>query len=161
MPTRSLPARLLWICGLLVLAGFLFCLGAYEKDILGQLNVVWHRYSTYLPTALTGSADPAITRLPVPVVGFYTLLYICLCLLLLRLLVVTSLRFRFILAAYAVSLGACLVLLVLAKLLSGALGLYQLSRNLIDFIVSPLPIMVLAPLVYWYYPTAAPATATK
>lgn len=160
MPVRSLFfARWLRFAGCALLLVLLLLLGTNDGWVFSKLTQGWQHYSVNLPAALSTPTDPAITKRLLPVVMVYTLLYVGLCLLLLALLLGTWQRFRFVLFAYAGSFVLCLLLLVLGKLTHNALGLYQLGRNLIDFTVSPLPVMGLAPLLFWYYPT--PTLNTK
>ncbi|QIX61228.1 hypothetical protein HER32_08570 [Hymenobacter sp. BT18] len=160
MSVRSLfLTRWLRFAGCAVLLVLLLLLGSNDSWVFSKLTQGWQHYSGSLPAALSAPTDPAITKRLVPVVVLYTLLYISLCLLLLALLLGTWQRFRFALYAYAGSFVLCLLLLVLGKLTHNTLGMYQLGRNLIDFTVSPLPVMGLAPLLYWYYP--APALSNR
>jgi hypothetical protein len=102
------------------------------------------------PQAVSG----LITTRILPAVLTYSLLYTSACLGLLCAALYDTARMWVVLRLYAAVFGTCAVLLLGGKLLGDASWAYQLSCRLIDFIVSPLPVTILVPLLRWYIPTA-------
>ena len=81
-----------------------------------------------------------VTRRPLIQVMSYAGVYVGLCLLLFRLLLRTRAQWRLTLRLYAGVVAAYLVIAVGGKLAGDAIWAYRLSRHLIDFVVSPLPV---------------------
>lgn len=97
------------------------------------------------------TAIDQITNTPrnTPAVLIYGFLYVGICLTILMLLLPVTAQRKAVFTFYGVSI-LVFVGLVVAGYLGGTV-LLQLSSQLIHFIVSPLPVVVLVPLLRWYY----------
>ena len=141
-PSRlSGPGRWL-LAGGLVLA--LLLLGVYNQLVLDALTAGWQRGLTALGLTRTANTmqhgiDAGITRRMLPAVATYAALYLSLCLLLLHLLLAPA-QWQLAWRLYAGALAAYLLIAVLGKLAGNAQWAYLLSRHLLDFVVSPLPV---------------------
>lgn len=141
----------------LLLAGLLFWAGTFDTTVFAFLTRFWAN-----ALSLLGLADTArwvqsgisgqVTTRSLPAMLSYGLLYTSTCLLLLRLLLPQPGALRLALLLYATVFAASTALVLGGKLGGDIVWAYQLGRRLIDFIVSPLPVIVLLPLLYWYYP---------
>lgn len=138
------PAPLLrWpLVGGLVLA--LFAIGVYNEALYVFFGKIWHQFFTAVgreaPAALEQSLHRRVTRRPLIQVMTYAAVYVGLCLLLFRLLLRTRAQWRLTLLLYAGVIAAYLVIAVGGKLAGDAIWAYRLSRHLIDFVVSPVPV---------------------
>ncbi|HEX8428444.1 MAG TPA: hypothetical protein VF639_19265 [Hymenobacter sp.] len=134
----------------------LFYLGTYDWVVFDVLDAGWHKLLSSLNlteqlAALQRGVNGQVTRRSLPTMLTYGVLYTSVCLLLLRLLLPRGgRRMRRALLLYAAVFGACTLLLIGGKLAGDALWAYRLGRRLIDFVVSPLPVAVLVPLLRWY-----------
>ena len=70
------------------------------------------------------------------------------CLLLLHLLLRNPRRTRWAVQLYLGLFGLCGLLLLLGKLGGDITWFYKIGRRIIDFVVSPLPVMLLLPLLW-------------
>ena len=151
-----LPIRIGLLGGLIAL---LFAATMHNEAIyvlLGQFwkNVFIHAgLSQHLPSILR--PDGAIGQVTnrsrdIPAVVTYSLLYLGLCLAILFLVLPYPQQRRLVLVAYGLACSASLLLLVVTKL--GVAVFAALNSQLIHFIVSPMPVIVLAPLIWWYTP---------
>ena len=134
------------IAGLVVV---LFVLGMNSGPLYQFLTDVW---AAVLPAGLADSlrqgASTLVTKKSLPAMLTYGIFYTSLCLLLIGLLLGTWRRLGLALTAYWLVFGACALLLLLGKI--GHLDwAYQLARRLIDMVVSPLPVIILVPLLHW------------
>ena len=135
------PVRWLLV-GALVLA--LLLLGVYNAPVLDGLTTGWQRGLAALGLADAANAmqhgiDAGITRRMLPAVATYAALYLSVCLLLLYLLL-TPAQWQLTWLLYAGALAVYVVVAVLGKLAGDARWAYRLSRHLLDFVVSPLPV---------------------
>ncbi|WP_345055464.1 XrtX-associated membrane protein [Hymenobacter glaciei] len=135
------PARWL-VAGGLVLA--LLLLGVYNHQVLDVLTAGWQRGLAALGLANAANAmqhgiDAGITRRMLPAVATYAALYLSCCLLLLHLLL-TPAQWQLTWRLYAGALAAYVLIAVIGKLAGNAQWAYRLSRHLLDFVVSPLPV---------------------
>ena len=80
-----------------------------------------------------------ITKRLLPAVATYAALYLGICLLLLR-LVLAPAQWRMAVALYAGTLAVYVGIVLLGKLTGDAVWAYRLSRQILDFVVSPLPV---------------------
>lgn len=145
-PALQRPLRYAAIVGLVVV---LFLLGMNSGPVYQFLTDVW---AAVLPTALADSlrqgTSTLVTKKSLPAMLTYGIFYTSLCLLLIGLLLGTWRRLGLALTAYWLIFGACALLLLLGKI--GHLDwAYQLARRLIDLVVSPLPVIILVPLLHW------------
>ena len=142
-PTKR-PAGLPgWLLpGLLLLS--LLLLGVYNGPALDALTAVWQRGLGLLglghsAAAMQQGIDAGITRRFLPAVASYAALYLGLCLLLLWRLLRPA-QWQLAWRLYAAGLALYVAIAVLGKLAGNAQWAYRLSRHLLDFIVSPLPV---------------------
>ena len=145
-PLVQRPLRYAAIVGLVVV---LFLLGMNSGPVYRALTEVW---AAVLPTSLADSlrqgTSTLVTKKSLPAMLTYGIVYCSLCLLLIGLLLGTWRRLGLALTVYWLVFGACALLLVLGKI--GHFDwAYQLARRLIDMIVSPLPVIILVPLLHW------------
>lgn len=130
------------------LVGALLLLGVCDEPIHAFLTALWLKVLAAvglrpLAEALQRSVSGSVTQRLLPAVATYAALYLGVCLLLLRLLLPAPAQWRLALRLYAGALAAYAVLALLGKLAGDAQWLYRLSRHLLDFMVSPLPIAAL------------------
>ena len=129
--------------GLLVL--FLLLIGVFDEPILQFLGRCWEQLLAAVglrqqAEALQQGVDGGITKRFLPAVATYAVLYLGTCLLLLRLLLPAPAQWRLVLRLYAGALAAYVAIVLLNKVTGNAPWAYRLSRQLLDFIVSPLPV---------------------
>lgn len=145
-PLVQRPLRYAAIIGLVVV---LFLVGMNSGPVYEALTAAW---AAVLPASLAESlrqgTSTLVTKKSLPAMLTYGLFYTSLCLLLIGLLLGTWRRLGLALTAYWLVFGACALLLLLGKI--GHLDwAYQLARRLIDMVVSPLPVIILVPLLHW------------
>jgi hypothetical protein len=78
----------------------------------------------------------------------YGLLYVAGCLLLLHVLLRDARRTRWATQVYLGLLALCVLLLAVGWLGGNIAWAYKLGRRIIDFVISPLPVMILLPLLW-------------
>jgi hypothetical protein len=154
------PAVLLRGGLIVVLVLALFGLGIFSAEVLVAIDQFWQHGLNLLGLAQPAAAlqqgiSGLVTKRSLVSVGTYSLLYTCGCLLLLTLALNDKRRLRLALQLYAAVFAACFGLVVIGKLAGDAAWAYKLARRLIDFIVSPLPVIMLVPLLYWHQPGRA------
>lgn len=135
------PARIA-LLALLLLA--LLLIGVYDDQTLTFLTVLWQRVLDasglhQLAAALQQGINGGITKRLLPAVATYAALYLGICLLLLR-LVLAPAQWRMALAVYAGILAMYVSIVLVGKLAGDAVWAYRLSRQILDFVVSPLPV---------------------
>lgn len=144
---------------MLALVGLLLAVGVYDEKLLALFSHGWRAMLTALHldgrlAALQAGAQPAGPHRPSLPGLSYIGLYLGICLLLLRLLLPQPGQWRPALRLY----GGVLLAYLLLQLLSKAGGLpwaYGLSRHLLSFLVSPVPVLVLVVLLRGPRPAAA------
>lgn len=152
------------VCGLL-LAALLFSVAVHNEEVDALLASAWQKLyvSVGSPAFLKALLQPGqlgqMTNQPrsLLVAGSYSALYAGLSLALICTLLPHNRQRRISVVFYVCALVVGVLLAVAAKLTGGTVWLYQLSNQAIHFIVSPLPVIVLVPLLRWYLP-APPAT---
>ncbi|UOQ53509.1 XrtX-associated membrane protein [Hymenobacter cellulosivorans] len=139
--------------GLLVVA--LFWAGMHNDLVFAVLTQTWQKI--FLALGLNAAAagpqsgvSTLVTTRSLPAVFTYSLVYTAACLGILYAALYDAARMRLVVQLYAAVFAACALLLLGGKLLGDASWAYQLGRRLIDFIVSPLPVIILVPLLRWY-----------
>ena len=137
------PRLIFWLRLLLLLAALLL-LGVYSEQIITWLIAAWPKLLSavglnQLALRLQQGLDGGIAKRPLPALATYAVLYLATCLLLLR-LVLSPAQWRLALRLYALGLGVYVLITVLAKLSGNVVWMYRLSRQLLDFMVSPLPV---------------------
>lgn len=144
------PARWL-VAGLLVLG--LFGVGLASETILEALTRGWQALFEQLglgPALASwqqGTSHLVTTR-SLPAVATYSLAYVGLCLLLLHVVLRDGRRTRWAAQVYLGLLGLYLVLTLAGRLGGNLPWAYKLSRRIIDFVVSPLPVVLLLPVLW-------------
>ncbi|WP_223649440.1 XrtX-associated membrane protein [Hymenobacter psoromatis] len=144
------PAR--WaLVGLLV--GGLFVAGTETEAVFGWLTRAWQAVFSALGLggALTHwqqATSHLVTTRSLPAVVSYSLLYVVACVLLLHLLLRNARRTRWVVQVYLGLLGLYALLLLLGRVGGTIPWALKLSRRIIDFLVSPLPVMLLLPLLW-------------
>lgn len=145
------------MAGSLGLAALLLGATLYTEELYALLEAGWFRCVTGLGLA---AHLPAVLRpngpllqftyraRSVPAVGLYGLLYLGLCLGLLLLLLPTRRSRQLALRLYG-GMGLAIGLLLLGSRLGGGPALSGLATHLVQFVMSPLPVMVLVPLLRW------------
>ncbi|KAA9333491.1 hypothetical protein F0P96_11030 [Hymenobacter busanensis] len=163
MPASLLPAsasRLRWMW-VLVLVPFLFILGQCDIWVFELLTRGWQmvfealglqHFANQLQQGVSGQ----VTTRSLPAMLTYGLLYTGCCLLLLRLALGTGARMRMAVFIYAGVFVACILLIAVGKAAGDWAWSYRLGRRLIDFIISPLPVVILVPLLWGYQPPPKP-----
>ncbi|RTQ49596.1 hypothetical protein EJV47_12295 [Hymenobacter gummosus] len=156
-PAAAAPAALTWprllLAALLLL--LLFWVGTYDEPVFAWLSAAWQRLLAALgldglAARLQQGTSGLVTKRSLPTVITYSLAYTGVCLLIIGLLVPRrALRTAFWL--YGGVFAASAVLVLVGKAAGDVAWLYKLGRQLIDFIVSPLPVAALVPLLRWYY----------
>ena len=141
-PTRPASLSRWLLPGLLLLA--LLLLGVYNDPVLDGMTTAWQRGLGlfglgHSAAAMQQGIDAGITRRFLPAVASYAALYLGLCLLLLWLLLRPA-QWQLAWRLYAGGLALYVAIAVLGKLAGNAQWAYRLSRHLLDFIVSPLPV---------------------
>lgn len=153
------PADVLRALAAAILLVLLFTIGTYSDAVLLAADGFWQHV-----LAVIGLADRAaavqqgisglVTKRSLISVVTYSLLYTGTCLLLLVVVLYTARRIRLVFLLYGGIFVVCAVLVVLGKLAGDVAWAYKLARRLIDFIVSPLPVIILIPLLRWHQPEA-------
>jgi hypothetical protein len=93
----------------------------------------------------------------VPPILLYSVLYLAVCVALLLVLLPLPVHRRLVFKFYGLA-SLALVLLVLGGRLAHSAPLLLLGKQLVHFLVSPLPVIVLVPLLRWHQPIV-PAAA--
>lgn len=140
--TRARQTARMALVVLLLLA--LLLIGGYDEQALTFLTTMWQRLLDAsglhrLAAAVQQGINGGITKRLLPAVATYAALYLGICLLLLR-LVLTPAQWRMAVALYAGTLAVYVSIVVLSKLTGDAVWAYQLSRQILDFVMSPLPV---------------------
>lgn len=155
MPNRLLHVRSAWLVGSLLVG--LLLLGANNEELYALFDGWWQRAVGALGLAhsLPGLLQPSSSVSPllhqarsIPAVLLYSVLYLGLCLGLLFLLVPVGHSQRLVLFFYA-GAGLATGLLLLGSQVGGGPTLAVLASQLVHFIVSPGPVIVLVPLLRW------------
>ena len=125
----------------------LLLLGVYDEIVIAFLTALWQKLLAAVgmrqrAEALQQGINAGITKRMLPAVATYAALYLSTCLLLLRLLLSTA-QWRLALRLYAGLLAVYVAIVIVGKLAGDAKWAYQLSRQILDFVVSPIPIAAL------------------
>jgi len=144
LTARPVPVTARWrwaLAALLLLA--LLLLGFYEEQIVVFLTAVWQRTLAALglqrqAAAFQQGLNGNVVKRLLPAVATYAALYLATSLLLLRVLLPE--HWRLVWRLYAGALGVYVALVLLGKLGGDLVWAYRLSRQLLDFVVSPLPV---------------------
>jgi hypothetical protein len=141
-PATLEPARGRWVLAALLLLALLL-LGFYKEQIAVFLTICWQHVLAALgllqrTAAFQQGIDGNVVKRLLPAVATYAVMYLAVSLLLLRVLLPQQwgLVWRF----YAAGLMVYAALVLVGKLGGDLLWAYRLSRQLLDFIMSPLPV---------------------
>jgi len=153
------PTRHWLLVGMLVMA--LLLIGVYDEQVLTFLTGFWQKALASIglskqAQALQSGINGGITKRLLPAVATYAALYLAICLALLRVLLPSRAQWRLVLRLYAGTVVVYVALVLLAKFAGNAAWAYKLSRQILDFLVSPLPV---AGLYVLLRATARPASA--
>ncbi|AII52426.1 hypothetical protein N008_10610 [Hymenobacter sp. APR13] len=154
--------RFLRLTAVAVLIMLLFLCGIYDETVFTILGPAWQKVATTLGFSeqlarLQQGISGEVVKRSLPVVATYALLYLSLSLLLLRLLLPAR-RMPLVLKLYGFVILAYIILLLVGRLTGNVPWVYQLGRRLIDFLVSPLPIIILVCLLRWFRPASLQRT---
>ena len=136
-----------------LLAAALFWLGAESEVIFDFLTRAWRAvfgalgWGGALAHWQQGTSHLTTTR-SLPAVVSYSLLYVAVSVLLLHVLLRDARRTRWVAQAYLGLLGLSALLLLAGRVGGNLPWALRLSRRIIDFLVSPLPVMLLLPLLW-------------
>lgn len=144
------PSRWL-LAGLL--AGALFLMGMESEVVFAALTRGWQAAFGLLGQGgalaqLQQGTSHLVTTRSLPAMATYGLLYVAGCLLLLHVLLRDGRRTRWAAQVYVGLLGLCVLLLVVGRLGGNIAWAYKLGRRVIDFVISPLPVMILLPVLW-------------
>jgi hypothetical protein len=144
------PARWL-LAGLLALA--LFIVGMQSDAVFAALTRAWQALFDLVglgaaAARLQQGTSGLVTTRSLPAMGTYSLLYVGGCLLLLHVLLRDGRRTRWAAQVYLGLLGLYVLLLVVGRLGGNVPLAYKLGRRIIDFTISPLPVMILLPVLW-------------
>jgi hypothetical protein len=144
------PAR--WLLAAL-LALTLFLIGMESDAVFAGLTRAWQALLELvglgsLLARLQQGTSGLITTRSLPAVGTYSLLYVGISLLLLHVLLRDGKRTRWAAQIYLALLGLYIGLMLIGRLGGNIAFAYNLGRRIIDFIVSPLPVMILLPVLW-------------
>ncbi|GAB3830634.1 XrtX-associated membrane protein [Hymenobacter jeollabukensis] len=160
-PTRgALPWRVRLPLAAL-LAALLFWAGTYDVAVFAWLTAGWQRLLeaiglSPLAQRIQQGISGDVTTRSLPAMLTYGLAYTSICLLILALLIPRR-AMRTAAGLYLGVFALSALLLLGGKAAGDVRWAYQLGRRLIDFIVSPLPVIALVPLLRWHY--APPRTS--
>lgn len=132
------------------LAGLLFLTGIYDAQLLAALSKGGQALLGLVGVA--GAAGPAATSPDAPhrpslAFAGYAALYLGLCLLLLRLLLRLPAQWLLARRVYGGIIATYVLLVLVSKIGGNLLWAYRLSRYLLGFIISPLPVLLLVVLL--------------
>lgn len=149
LPATAYPAparrrRSRWfLIGFLVIA--LLLIGVYDEAVHAFLRIFWQNLLSAVglrrqAEAMQQGISGGITKRLLPAVATYAAVYLGLCLLLLRLLLPTPAQWHLVLRLYAGTLLVYVAIVLLATFGGHAPWAYRLSRQILDFVMSPLPV---------------------
>lgn len=144
------PARWLLAGGL---GALLFVMGMESDAVFALLTRVWQSLlqgmglASVLARWQQGTSSLVTTR-SLPAMATYSLAYVGLSLLLLHVLLRDGRRTRYAAQVYLGLLGLYVALMVGGRLAGNLPWALKLSRRIIDFVVSPLPVMILLPVLW-------------
>ena len=127
-----------------LLLGALLLFDIYSEQIIIWLIAAWQRLlqglgASRYAEAMQHAIDGGIAKRPLPAIATYAVLYLSTSLLLLYLLL-TPAQWRLAWRLYAGALATYVLITVLGKLAGNAQWAYRLSRQLLDFVMSPIPV---------------------
>lgn len=165
-PAASINRSRLWRgVGSLVLVVLLLAATLSNEVVYDVFGRFWQQVFDLLGIGQQASALPttrnsvgAVLNQPrnLPAVASYGVLYVAFCLGLLFLMLPHARQRRLVLGFYAIAGTAFVLLLGLSRVGNMAV-LSILASQLLHFIVSPVPVIMLVPLLRWYWHNQLPA----
>ena len=165
-PTRAIhvkqPTPLRRVGISVVLWLLLFGATLWNEQAYHLLDMCWQKavatlgVEQHVPSLLQpGNVVSQVMRRPhsIPAVLLYSVLYVGICLLLLFSLLLAPLQRRLVVLFYGLA-GIASVLLLMGSRVGASPSLAILSSELVHFVVSPVPVIMLIPLLRWYAPQA-------
>jgi hypothetical protein len=148
--SRRSPAAARYLAGPVrwALVGFLLLglllLGLFSEQVITWLISVWQQAlqkigAGHYAASLQSSVNSGIAKRPLPAIATYAAVYLSTCLLLLHLLLAPA-QWQLAWRLYVGGLAGYVLITLLVKLTGNAEWAYRLSRQLLDFIISPLPV---------------------
>ena len=139
LPAR--PTRWLLV-GLLLVA--LLLIGVYSDDVMAAITSLWQKGLatvglTRVAAAMQQGINGGITKRPLPAVATYAIMYLSICLPLLYQLLQPA-QWRLAWRLYVGALLVYIAITMAGKLAGNVQWAYRLSRQILDFIISPLPV---------------------
>jgi hypothetical protein len=127
----------------------LFVVGVESETIFAALTRAWQASfeALGLGPALARwqqGTSTLVTKRSLPAMATYSLAYVGLCLLLLHVLLRDGRRTRWAAQLYGALLGLYILLMLGGRLVGNPAWAFNISRRIIDFVVSPLPVMMRA-----------------
>ncbi len=163
---RALPAAPMtptrWILAAL-LAAVLFLAGMEVEAVFAALTQFWQ--VVFRGIGLAGvlarwqqGTSQLVTTRSLPAVASYSVLYAAVSVLLLHVLLRSATRTRWVAQVYLGLFGLYALLMLIGKLGGNLAWAYRVARHVIDFLISPLPVMLLLPLLWPSNRRAAPVS---
>jgi len=128
-----------------LLVGLLLLGGVYDADVFAFLTPLWQKVLSAVgldrqAAALQQGINQNVTQRSLLAAASYAALYVGICLLILRLVLRNRQQWRLCLWLYAGVAAAYVFLVIMGRLAGDAFWAYKLSRHLIDFLASPIPV---------------------
>jgi len=164
MVSPDRPKRVARILGSLLVIAILFSATLHNEVLYGLFGLFWQKLfrltgtSQHMPTLLQSDGivgQVAHRSRDILAVLSYSVFYVGTCLVLLFLLLPDAAQRRMVVLFYCFTCIISLCLFVLGGAFNGGV-LMTLNSRLIHFIVSPLPAIILVPLLRWYLPSNYP-----
>ena len=139
----TLPRTSRWLLiGILLFV--LLLIGTYSDAMLTAITALWQKGLAAaglgrVAAAMQQGINGGITKRPLPAVATYAVLYLSICLLLLHLLLSPA-QWRLAWQLYVGALLVYMAITLAGKLAGDIQWTYRLSRQILDFIMSPLPV---------------------
>lgn len=131
-----------------LLVGLLLLGGVYDEYVFAFLTPLWQKTLSAVglsrqAAALQQGINQNVTQRSLLAAASYAALYVGICLLILQLVLRNRRQWRLCLWLYAGVAAAYVLLVLVGKLAGDAFWAYKLSRKLIDFLASPIPVAAL------------------
>lgn len=145
------------------LAAVLLLIGMEVEAVFAALTQLWQ--VLFRGVGLAGvlarwqqGTSQLVTARSLPAVASYSLLYAAVSVLLLHVLLRSAARTRWVVQVYLGLFGLYALLMLIGKLGGNLAWAYRVARHVIDFLISPLPVMLLLPLLWPGNRRAAPVS---
>lgn len=153
LPSKAASA--LRLGGILLLIALLFAATLYNEAFYKVFGEFWGNIFSS-STSTQSQSDGTLGQLlhrprNIAAVASYGIVYVCICIALLFLLLPHPYQRKLVLISYGFTAVAFVLLLIGSKLAGPILAV--LNDQLLHFVVSPVPVIILAPLLWWYSST--------